>query len=283
MSVVLEKRPAHTQTIVLPKQCPECGSDVFREEGGAVARCVGGLFCKAQLKGMMWHFASRKAMYIDGLGSVLIEQLVDEGLVHHLPDLYELDCETLAKLPRMGKKSAENLLHALTQSKKTSFARFLYALGIREVGESSARVLAGHFADIQAIESATIEELMALPDIGPVGASNVVHFFSQPHNLEVIQRLMNLGIHWPKEEKRTLNQDSPFFGKTVVLTGTLSTLGREEAKMKLLSLGAKVSGSVSAKTDFVIAGSEAGSKLVKAQELGVKVLDEEALYALLDE
>lgn len=281
VSVVLEKRPAHTQIIQLPKKCPVCGSDVLREEGGAVARCMGGLFCKAQLKGLMWHFASRKAMYIDGLGSVLIDQLVDEGLVHHLPDLYELDCETLTKLPRMGKKSAENLLQALTQSKKTTFARFLYALGIREIGESSARVLAEHFSDIHAIESATLEELMALPDIGPVGASNVVHFFSQPHNMEVIHRLMSLGIHWPKEEKKTIDRDSPFFGKTVVLTGTLNTLGREEAKVKLLSLGAKVSGSVSAKTDFVIAGSEAGSKLVKAQELGVKVLDEEAFYTLL--
>jgi DNA ligase (NAD+) len=230
----------------------------------------------------MWHFASRKAMYIDGLGSVLIEQLVDEGLVRHLSDLYELDLETLMKLERMGKKSAENLLAALQHSKKTSFARFIYALGIREIGESSARVLGEHFSTIEAITSATLDELMALPDIGPVGASNVLHFFAQAHNLEVIHRLLRLGIHWPMEEKKSVNPDSPFFGKTVVLTGTLNTLGREEAKVILLARGAKVSGSVSSKTDFVIAGSEAGSKLDKALDLGIRVLNEEELIGMLN-
>lgn len=283
VSVVLEKRPANTKLIHMPEKCPVCGSDVVREEGEAVARCVGGLFCKAQLKRMMWHFASRKAMYIEGLGSVLIEQLVDEGIIRHLPDLYELDAETLANLPRMGEKSAQNLLHALEQSKKTTFNRFLYALGIREIGESSARVLADHFSDIPSIVKATEEELMSLSDIGPVGAYYVMHFFAQEHNLQVIERLLALGIHWPKLEKKQINQENPFFGKTVVLTGTLNTMGREEAKAKLLSLGAKVSGSVSAKTDYVVAGSEAGSKLDKANDLGVDVLDEEQFLTMLDQ
>ncbi|TAL58287.1 MAG: NAD-dependent DNA ligase LigA, partial [Legionella sp.] len=177
VSVVLEKRPEHTETIHLPSRCPVCGSEVVREEGEAIARCIGGLFCKAQLKRMMWHFASRKAMYIEGLGSVLIDQLVDEGIVHHLADLYQLDLTTLANLPRMGEKSAKNLLQALEDSKKTTFNRFLYALGIREIGEASARVLAEHFSDIQSLQAATVEELMTLNDIGPVGADYIVHFF----------------------------------------------------------------------------------------------------------
>ncbi|CAM4488161.1 MAG: DNA ligase [Legionella sp.] len=281
VSVVMERRPEHTQMIHLPEKCPVCGSDVVREEGEAVARCVGGLFCKAQLKRMMWHFASRKAMYIEGLGSVLIEQLVDEGFIRHLSDLYELDAATLENLPRMGAKSAHNLLQALEESKKTSFNRFLYALGIREIGEASARVLAEHFGDIPSIAAATEEELMSLNDIGPVGASYVVHFFAQEHNLQIIKRLLELGIHWPRVEKKQINQENPFFGKTVVLTGTLSTMGREEAKAKLLALGAKVSGSVSAKTSYVVAGTEAGSKLDKATSLGVTVLDEEQFLGLL--
>lgn len=281
VSVVLTQRPAITEAIKLPEHCPVCGSDVVREEGEAIARCIGGLFCKAQLKRMMWHFASRKAMYIEGLGSVLIEQLVDEGLVRHLADLYELDLPTLANLPRMGEKSAQNLLATLEQSKNTTFNRFLYALGIREIGESSARVLADHYSDIGMLQSATVDDLMTLRDIGPVGASYIVHFFAQPHNMEVINRLIALGVHWPKAEKKQMNQDNPFFGKTVVLTGTLETMGREEAKAQLLGLGAKVSGSVSAKTDYVIAGSEAGSKLIKANELGVTVLDEENFREML--
>lgn len=281
VSVVLEKRSANTQLIQLPTKCPVCGSDVVREEDEAIARCIGGLFCKAQLKRMMWHFASRKAMYIEGLGSVLIDQLVDEGLVHHLADLYELDVQTLAKLERMGEKSAKNLIAALEESKNTTFNRFIYALGIREIGEASARVLADHFKDIKALESATVEELMTLNDIGPVGASYVVHFFAQPHNLEVIKRLLELGIHWPVQEKQPINLEHPLFGKTVVLTGTLNTMGREDAKARLLAVGAKVTGSVSAKTDYVIAGSEAGSKLDKAVELGVAVLDEGRFIEML--
>lgn len=281
VSVILAKRPAETTLIELPKQCPICGSDVVREEGEAVARCIGGLFCKAQLKRMMWHFASRKAMYIEGLGNGLIELLVDEGLVRHLPDLYQLDLQTLAHLPRMGEKSASNLLSALEHSKKTTFNRFLYALGIREIGETSARVLADHFGDIAAIRSATLEELMALNDIGPVVAAHLIHFFTQPHNNEVIDHLLELGIHWPKEEKKQINKEHPLYGKTVVLTGTLQTMGREDAKAKLLAVGAKVSGSVSAKTHYVIAGAEAGSKLAKANELGIPILDEEEMIQYL--
>lgn len=281
VSVVTEQRPASTELIVMPTHCPVCGSDVVKEEGEAVARCVGGLFCKAQLKRMMWHFASRKAMYIEGLGSVLIEQLVDEHLVRHLPDLYRLDLKTLAALPRMGEKSAINLLEALEKSKKTTFNRFLYALGIREIGEASARVLADHFTDINSLRQATLEDLMQLPDIGPVGGSYVVHFFAQPHNIEVIDSLLAVGIHWPEKPIKQINEAHPFFGKTVVLTGTLSQLGREEAKAKLLDCGAKVSSSVSKKTDYVIAGVEAGSKLDKALDLGVKVLDEQEFIEMM--
>lgn len=281
VSVVLEKRSQDTQPIRLPTHCPECGSDVVREEGEAIARCVGGLFCKAQLKRMMWHFASRKAMFIEGLGSVLIDQLVDEGLVHHLSDLYDLDSDALSPLPRMGKKSAQNVLKALEQSKNTTFSRFIYALGIREIGESSARVLAEHFSTIEALKQTTIEELMALNDIGPVGASYIVHFFAQPHNLEVINKLLAAGIHWPQKEKKEINKANPFFGKTIVLTGTLQTMSREEAKTKLLALGARVSGSVSSKTDFIIVGSDAGSKLTQANELGVSVLDESQWMEML--
>lgn len=281
VSVVLEKRPKDTKIIDLPKNCPVCGSDVVREEDESVARCIGGLFCKAQLKRMMWHFASRKAMYIDGLGSGLIDLLVDEGLVHHLSDLYELNLFVLSNLPRMGEKSANNLLDALEKSKKTTFSRFLYALGIREIGESSARVLAEHFGDISSILKASEEELILLHDIGPVCASYVVHFFAQEHNLQVIERLLALGINWPMLEKKEVNQDHPFFGKTIVLTGTLNSMAREEAKAKLLALGAKVSGSVSAKTDYLVAGVDSGSKLHKANDLGVRVLDELQFHELL--
>lgn len=274
VSVVLEQRPDKTETILLPSHCPVCGSEVLREEDEAVARCVGGLFCKAQLKRMMWHFASRKAMDIDGLGSGLIELLVDEGIIHHLPDLYELDFNELVNLPRMGKKSAQNLLNALENSKKTTFNRFLYALGIREIGETSARILASEFKDIEHLKKASMDELTALKDIGPVASAHVVHFFAQPHNVEMINKLLELGITWPKPEKKAINQEHPLFGKVVVLTGSLSGLSREEAKTKLREVGAKVTGSVSKNTDFLIAGSDAGSKLTKANDLGVKVIDE---------
>lgn len=281
VSVVLEARTDATTPIVLPKKCPECGSDVVKEEGEAVARCVGGLFCKAQLKRMVWHYASRKAMYIDGLGSTLIEQLVDEGVIQCLSDLYKLDEIQLMSLPRMGKKSAQNLIKALEESKHTTFHRFLYALGIREIGEASARTLASHFRTLEPLMNATLEELMSLKDIGPVGATYLVHFFSEPHNREVINKLLSYGVTWPVDAPPIMNTESPFFEKTVVITGTLNTMGREEAKAKLLQNGAKVAGSVSAKTDYLIAGAEAGSKLTKAQSLGIAILDENGFVDLL--
>lgn len=283
VSVILEQRPALTKEINLPPHCPICGAEVVKEEGEAVARCSGGLFCSAQLKRMMWHFASRKAMAIDGLGSVIIEQLVDKGFVRDLADLYGQQLETLANLERMGQKSAEKLLAALENSKKTTFSRFLYALGIREIGEVSARVLASSFGTIDALKAASIEELMNLRDIGPVGAYHVVHFFAQSHNCEVIAKLLAYGIHWPQETVKILDAQHPLHGKVIVLTGTLVSMGREDAKARLLALGAKVTGSVSAKTDYLIAGAEAGSKLDKASALEVRILNEEEFLALLDE
>ncbi|MBA3535461.1 MAG: NAD-dependent DNA ligase LigA [Tatlockia sp.] len=281
VSVVLEKRPADTQAIHLPGHCPVCGADVIREEGEAVARCTGGLFCSAQLKRMMWHFASRRALAIDGLGGGLIDLLVDYNLVKDVSGLYNLNLETLISLPRVGKKSAENLLSAIEDSKKTTFARFLYALGIREVGEVSARVLAREFAHIDSLKASSVEQLMTLKDIGPVVAYHIAYFFAQSHNIEVINKLLVFGIHWPQEQVKVLDAHHPFYDKTLVLTGTLASMGRDDAKARLLAIGAKVTGSVSAKTDYVVAGSEAGSKLDKATDLGVRVLTEDEFLALL--
>lgn len=281
VSVVIESRPKQTEAIHLPTHCPVCRADVIREEDEAVARCTGGLFCKAQLKRMVWHFASRKAMAIDGLGRVLIDQLVDFGLLSDVSELYGLTLTTLAGLPRMGEKSAENLLKALEVSKTTTFQRFLYALGIREIGEASARVLASHFPDLSSLQTATTEQLMALNDIGPVGAAYVTHFFAQPHNLAVIHQLLDYGVHWPVQQAAIADVNHAFYQKSVVLTGTLTQMTREEAKAALLALGARVAGSVSAKTDYVVAGTEAGSKLKNALALGVPVLTEEAFIRLL--
>lgn len=281
VSVVLERRPLSTQPILLPQYCPVCGANVYKEEDEAIARCTGGLFCNAQLKRMLWHFASRKAMAIDGLGEMLIDQLVDHELVKDVADLYAQDFDTLANLPRMGEKSATNLLTAINKSKKTTFSRFLYALGIREIGEVSARVLATAFADIRSLQMASIDDLMLLRDIGPVGAHHVVHFFAQAHNRVVIDKLLQYGVNWPTEQHRVVDVHHPFHGQTVVLTGVLSGMGREEAKAELLAVGAKVSSAVSAKTHYLIAGHEAGSKLAKAQELGVRVLTEEKFLDLL--
>lgn len=281
VSVVIEQRPSETHGIHLPSHCPVCGAQVVKEEGEAVARCTGGLFCKAQLKRMIWHFASRKALSIDGLGAVLIDQLIDNGWVKDVSDLYRLTADRLATLPRMGDKSAENVVVAIEKSKYTTFARFIYALGIREIGEASARLLAEHVTTLDALQHATVDELMALKDIGPVGAHHVVHFFSQSHNVDIIKQLIALGVHWPEHTPQAEVTDHTLYGRAVVLTGTLHGMSRDEAKAKLLAVGARVVGSVSAKTDFVVAGSEAGAKLAKALELGVPVLDEEALIALL--
>ncbi len=281
VSVVLEKRPALTQIIELPLRCPICSAEVIKEEDAAVARCTGGLFCSAQLKRMLWHFASRKALAIDGLGAGVIELLVEQGLIKDVADLYSLELDSLVKLPRMGLTSAENLFAASVNSTKTTFARFLYALGIREIGEVGARVLAASYSTIEALKAASVEELRDLRDIGPVGASSIEHFFAQAHNCQVIDKLLACGVHWPLETLKIINKTHFFFGKTIVLTGILQTMGREEAKAQLLALGAKVSGSVSAKTDYVVAGSEAGSKLTKATALGVLVLGEDDFIKLL--
>jgi len=275
VGVVTAKRPENAVEFVMPKQCPVCDSAVERAEGEAVARCSGGLYCAAQRKEALKHFASRKAMDIDGLGDKLVEQLVDAQLIKDPADLFQLTAEQLAGLERMGDKSAENLVNALQAAKHTRFARFLYALGIREVGEATARALALHFVDLNKLKAATEEQLLEIEDVGPIVAQHIVTFFQQLHNLEVIDRLLAQGIDWPEEKPAFA--DSLLNGKTIVLTGSLDILSRSEAKEKLLALGAKVAGSVSAKTDFVVAGRDAGSKLNKAESLGIPVVDEAQL------
>ncbi len=280
VSVVLEKRPTHARDIEFPSQCPVCGSRVEAVPGEAVARCDGGLVCAAQRKQAIIHFASRKAMDIDGLGDKLVEQLVDRGLVQAVADLYRLSAEQLSGLERMGDKSAQNLIQALEKSKQTTLARFIYALGIREVGEATARNLANHFGKLDAIVEADEESLQQVPDIGPVVAHFVVEFFRQPDTLEAVRQLRQAGVQWPEQEPPKADE-LPLNGKTWVLTGTLEQLTRDEAKEHLLALGAKVAGSVSARTDCVVAGPGAGSKLRKAEELQIPVMDEAGLMALL--
>lgn len=280
VSVVLSDRPTDAQLIEMPTHCPVCKAQVFKAPDEAIARCTGGLFCKAQLKRAVWHFASRKAMSIDGLGSAVIDQLIDMGLVHDVADLYALNSQQLSDLPRMGKKSADNLQQALELSKKTTFERFLYALGIREIGEASARILAKQFKTMDALNTASLEKLLELKDIGPIGAAHVLQFLGQAHNRLVIEKLLNLGIHWPITVTTNVDKAHRFYDKTVVLTGTLTSMSRDEAKAKLLNLGAHVTGSVSAKTDFVIAGSDAGSKYDKARDLNVTILTEEEFLDL---
>lgn len=280
VKVVKSKRPADVREFVMPTQCPVCGSDVEREAGEAVSRCSGGLYCPAQRKEAIKHFASRKAMDIDGLGDKLVEQMVDSGMVKDVADLFLLDVQQIASLERMGQKSAENLVNALEAAKETRFARFLYALGIREVGEATARSLAQHFPDLDSLMQADEEALVEIEDVGPVVAHHIQTFFQQAHNREVIERLLKVGVKWPREQRQG-NIDSPVSGKTIVLTGTLTQMSRNEAKEKLLALGARVSGSVSKKTDYVVAGAEAGSKLTKAESLGIPVVEEATLIEWL--
>jgi len=275
VQVVMSKRVENTVAYKIPTHCPICDSLAERVEGEAVLRCTGGLYCPAQRKEAIKHFASRKAMDIDGLGDKIVEQLVDEGLIDDPADLFVLTVEQLAALERMGEKSAENLVNALNDAKQTKFARFLYSLGIREVGEATARALAMHFLTLDALKVADEAALIEIEDVGPVVAHNIVTFFEQVHNQEVIERLLLAGVTWPQEEK--VSADSELSGKTIVLTGTLEQLSRSEAKEKLLALGAKVAGSVSKKTDYVVAGRDAGSKLTKAEGLGVSVVDEATL------
>ena len=278
--VVLERRPETASPIEFPAECPVCGADTGQVPGEAVIRCSGGLSCAAQSKEAIKHFASRKAMDIDGLGDKLVEQLVDEGLITNVAGLYQLTLVSLVGLERMAEKSAQNLLDALEKSKSTTLARFLYALGIREVGQTTAATLAQHLGSLQAIAQATAEQLQEIPDVGPVVAEYVELFFKQESNLALLEALQAAGVHWPAP---TVSQNQPLAGKTVVLTGTLETMGRSEAKERLLALGAKVAGSVSAKTYLVVAGAKAGSKLTKAQDLGLDVRNEEEFIAWLEQ
>ncbi|MFM1910867.1 MAG: ligase, NAD(+)-dependent [Pseudomonadota bacterium] len=288
VGVVLEKRPSNALLFTMPTECPVCGSHIKKQEDEAVARCTGGIFCAAQRKQAMIHFASRKAMDIEGFGDKLVEQLVDSNLANNLADIYRLDFHTLANLDRMAEKSAQNIIDALEKSKKTTLSRFIYALGIRNVGEATAKDLARYFGSVQAIQDANVEQLQQVPDVGPIVAESIVNFFSEVHNREIINSLITpvelggAGIHWDAVAAQS-NAIGIFTGKTFVLTGTLPTLGREDAKALIENVGGKVSGSVSKKTDFVVAGADAGSKLTKAQELGVSVIDETHLLKMLSD
>lgn len=279
VKVVLSKRQPGAKKFHLPKHCPVCGSEVFKDEGEAIYRCSGGLYCPAQQKEAIKHYASRKAMDIDGLGDKLVEQFFEEKLIENIADLYQLKFDDLVKLERMGEKSAQNLLDAIEKSKDTTLARFLYSLGIREVGEATATALANYFLSLEEVKKADAETLQKVPDVGPVVANHIVHFFRQPHNIEVIEKIIAAGVHWPKPEIKVSGQ--VLDKMTFVLTGTLSDMSRSEAKAKLQALGAKVTGSVSKKTHYVIAGADPGSKVDKAEKLGVRVLSEDEFRELL--
>ncbi|OVZ62161.1 DNA ligase (NAD(+)) LigA [Pigmentiphaga sp. NML080357] len=277
---VLDKRPAGARKFVMPTHCPVCGSAIERPEDESIARCTGGLFCAAQRKQALWHAAQRRALDIEGLGEKLIDQLVERGRVHTLADLYTLTEEELAGLERMGEKSARNLVEAISATRTPPLGRFLFALGIRHVGESTARDLARHFGNLDAVMNATETELLAVPDVGPVVAASIHRFFAEPHNRQVVADLLRNGVT-PGTETVVDRTAGPIGGKIFVLTGTLPTLTREEAADLIRAAGGKVTGSVSKKTHYVVAGADAGSKLAKAQELGIAVLDEDGLKALL--
>ncbi|WP_257291545.1 NAD-dependent DNA ligase LigA [Endozoicomonas sp. ONNA1] len=278
-----DRRPADARDIELPERCPVCHSDVERDEDEAAARCTGGLYCSAQRKEAIKHFASRKAMDIDGLGDKLVDQFVEKGLVNTVADLYKLGAEPIASLERMGKKSATNLVNALKASQKTTLARFIYGLGIREVGEATAQSLVAHYRDLEAIKSATVEQLQEVDDVGPVVAAHIETFFKQEHNLEVMDELLKVGVHWDEDTGQEEGVDQPLQGEVWVLTGTLHTMTRDEGKAVLQKVGAKVTGSVSAKTTALLAGEKAGSKLTKAQNLGVRVVTEDEFIVLMQQ
>ncbi|MGD8925910.1 MAG: NAD-dependent DNA ligase LigA [Thioalkalispiraceae bacterium] len=280
VSSVISKRPKNAKKFKLPTSCPVCGSEVIRLDNEAVARCTGGLFCDAQRKQSIKHFASRKALDIEGLGDKLVEQLVEANLVHELSDIYHLDLDTLAGLERMAEKSAQNLLDALEKSKSTTLERFIYALGIRQVGETTAKTLANYFGSLPALMKAGEDELITVPDVGPVVAESIAHFFKEPHNVSVIKKLQKAGVHW-QDVQVDVDKPQPLAGQVFVVTGTLSDMSRDEAKQALQALGAKVTGSVSKNTDYVVVGEDPGSKATKAEELGVKMLDEGAFKKLL--
>lgn len=282
VSVITERRPDDARDIEFPTECPVCGSHVEKLEDEAVTRCTAGLYCSAQRKEAIKHFASRKALDVDGLGDKIVEQLVDEKLILSPADLFSLTTEQVAGLERMGPKSADNLINALVDAKQTSLPKFLYSLGIREVGEATAANLANHFFTLEAIQQADIEALIEVDDVGEIVAKHVKRFFAEAHNQEVIENLLAQGVSWPVIEQKSEDQQ-PLAGLTYVLTGSMSAMGRSDAKNILVGLGAKVAGSVSAKTNFLIAGEKAGSKLTKAQDLGVEVLNEEQMLALFSQ
>ncbi|KMY86852.1 DNA ligase [Candidatus Paraburkholderia calva] len=281
VGTILERRPADAREFVMPTECPVCGSKIERLPDEAIARCTGGLFCPAQRKQALWHFAQRRALDIDGLGEKIIDQLVDENLVRTPADLFSLGFSTLAALDRFADKSAQNLIDSLEKASKTTLARFIYALGIRHVGESTAKDLAKHFGSLDPIIAASVEELLEVNDVGPVVAEAIHNFFSEEHNQHVIEQL-RVKVSWLEGPPAPKAPQGVLAGKTVVLTGTLPSLSREEAKEMLEAAGAKVAGSVSKKIDYVVAGAEAGSKLAKAEELGVPVLDEDGMKKLLE-
>ena len=282
VSVLLERRVVDAPQFTMPRQCPVCGSDAIREDGEADYRCTGGLFCAAQRKEAILHYAHKRAVEIDGLGDKLVEQLVDAHIIRTLPDLYRLGFAALASLDRMADKSANNLVAALEKSKRTTLARFVFGLGIRHVGEATAKALALHFGQLNRIMDAAEEDLLEVADVGPIVARSLRTFFDQPHNREVVEQLRACGVTW-EEGVPVVAPSRPLSGKTFVITGTLPGLSRDEAKDRIEAAGGKVAGSVSKKTDYVVAGAEAGSKRVKAEALGVAVIDEAALLALLSE
>ncbi len=282
VSVVKEKRPEDAAEIERPGTCPVCGSDIIQLEGEVVARCSGGLYCAARRKEAIKHFASRKAMDIDGLGDKLVDILIEKELISTPASLFTLKVADIAALERMGQKSAENLIAALEKAKHTTLPRFIFALGIREVGEATAKTLANHFGSLEKLEQASVEDLEAVPDIGPVSAGHIKSFFEQSHNLETIEELRAHGVQWPDIEQVS-REGLPLDGQSVVVTGTLESMTRDEAKDLLVTLGAKAAGSVSAKTSFLVAGEKAGSKLAKAEQLGVQVYNEEEFLAKVKE
>ena len=293
--MIHEKRPLDAAEFVMPTRCPECDSAIVKLEGEAIARCTGGLICPAQRKQALLHYAQRRAVNIEGLGDKLVDQLVDADVVHTPADLYRLGLAALSNLDRMAEKSATNLLASIEKSKRTTLAKFLFGLGVRHVGETTAKDLAKYFGNLNAVMDASAEQLLEVNDVGPVVAQSLRQFFDEPHNREVIEQLRACKVTWPETEtqhgrgasgEKAMNTASGadsgvFSGKTVVLTGTLAGMSRDEAKDKLEALGAKISGSVSKKTDYVVAGAEAGSKLDKAVELGVAVLDEAQFLLML--
>jgi DNA ligase (NAD+) len=283
VNVVIARRPANARQFTMPTACPECGSHIIRLEDEAVARCTGGLFCPAQRKQAISHFASRRALNIDGLGEKLVDQLVEAGLVETLADIYQLNLTQLISIERMAEKSAQNILNALEKSKATTLARFLYALGMRNVGEATAKDLAKAFGNIKAVMHADTERLLAVNDVGPIVAQSITNFFGELHNQTVIESLLASGLHWQETEGQPQQVDGHLTGKVFVLTGTLPSLSRDAAKEMIEVQGGKVSGSVSKKTDFVVAGSDAGSKLDKAQTLGINILDESELINLIEQ